>query len=433
MGLGGGIFKTQNKVLPGCYINFVSVEKANAALSERGVAALPIALDWGKDEEVFAVESNEFKKNAKALFGYTYDAPQLKALRDLFSNARKVYFYRVNSGEKASCDLASALCSGERGNNIKIAISKNIDDESMFDVVTYLDSIKVDTQIVADAANLKANDFVNFKMTELSETAGITLTGGTNVEPTGEEYLKALENLEEYSFNALGCISTTESVKKLFVTYTKRMRDEEGIKFQTVLHNYAADFEGIINVKNTVTDDKFNEASLVYWVLGAQAGCEINRSVTNKVYDGEFVVNTGWKQSDLAAAIKDGEFIFHKVSDDIRVLSDINSFVSVEKDKNVDFQSNQTIRVLDQLGNDVAVLFNDNYLGKIQNDQAGRNSLWGDIVAYCKELQKIGAIENFESEDVVVVEGNLKKSVVTEIHITPTNAMEQLYMTVYVN
>ena len=48
------------------------------------------------------------------------------------------------------------------------------------------------------------------------------------------------------------------------------------------------------------------------------------------------------------------------------------------------------------------------------------------------ELQAIRAIEDFSGEDVTIARGDTKKSVVVGDHVTPVNAMEQLYMTVYV-
>lgn len=44
MPIGGGSFTVQNKVLPGAYINFVSMG-TNAKMGERGVAALPLELN----------------------------------------------------------------------------------------------------------------------------------------------------------------------------------------------------------------------------------------------------------------------------------------------------------------------------------------------------------------------------------------------------
>ena len=77
----------------------------------------------------------------------------------------------------------------------------------------------------------------------------------------------------------------------------------------------------------------------------------------------------------------------HLVGDQTRVLTDINTFVSVTDEKSVDFSSNQVMRVLDQIANDIASLFNSKYLGKVQNDASGRVSLWSDIVAHHTQLQ----------------------------------------------
>ena len=45
--LGGGTFLTQNKVLPGAYINYISVPRASNFFSDRGYATIGLELDWG--------------------------------------------------------------------------------------------------------------------------------------------------------------------------------------------------------------------------------------------------------------------------------------------------------------------------------------------------------------------------------------------------
>jgi hypothetical protein len=430
--LGGGNFTTQNKVLPGAYINFVSVAKADATLSDRGICAIPMELNWGADGEVVTVENSDFEKDSLKIFGYSYDADEVKNIREVFKHAKTLHIYRINSSEKASNDYATALCSGMRGNDLKIVINANADNPSEFDVVTYLDTIKVDTQTVANAAELIANHYVTFKNTAtLEATAGIALTGGTNLTTiTGTQYQVALDKLESYSFNTLGCVSATEQIKALFAAYTKRMRDEVGAKFQTVVYNYAADYEGIINVKNKVTDNGIAESSVIYWVVGAQAGCAINKTITNLAYDGEYTIEAEYKQSELESAINAGEFVFYKAATQVKVLEDNNSYTSFVTDKNSDFSLNQVIRILDQIGNDIAVLFNNRYLGKIQNNEAGRVSFWNDVVTYNKELETLNAIENFVSTDVIVEQGSDKRAVVVTNAVQPVCAMEKLYMTV---
>lgn len=430
--LGGGTFTAQNKVLPGTYINFVSVAKANAQLSERGICAIPMELNWGVDEAVFTVESEDFQKDSVKIFGYSYDAEEVRNIREVFLHAKTLHIYRLNSGEKAANTFATAKYSGTRGNDVKIVVQVNADDDTKFDVVTYLLNDKVDTQTVQTAAQLVDNDFVTFKTSEnLEANAGMALTGGTNLSAvTGTQYQTALDKLESFSFHTLGCVSTTQQIKALFAAYTKRLRDEMGVKFQTVIFNYAADYEGIINVRNSVSDGGAQESSAIYWVVGAQAGCEVNKSNTNLTYDGEYSIVADYKQSELASAIKAGEFVFYKAGSQVKVLEDINSFTSFVTEKNSDFSLNQVIRILDQIGNDIAVLFSTRYLGKIQNNEAGRVSFWNDMVNYNKELEALNAIEQFESADVVVAAGADKRSVVVTNAVQPVCAMEKLYMTV---
>lgn len=436
MALGGGVFVTQNKKLPGSYINFVSADKASSVVGDRGVAAIPMIMDWGKSNEVITVTADTLRNSSLEVFGHAYTDKALMPLREVFKNASKVYVYRLNAGTQASNTFCTALYGGIRGNSLSTIIAVNADDADKFDVQTLVDNKVVDTQIAKTAADLKDNKYVTFKSdATLAATASTPLTGGEDGEVTGEDWQKALDVLEGYSFNTLGIASTDEAVKDLAIFYTKRLRDEVGVKFQTVLYNLAADEKGIINVVNKLKGEKSSDetASLVYWVTGAQAGCAVNKSCTNKIYDGELDVDTNYTQTQLEEAIDNGKFIMHKVGDDVRVLTDINSKVTVTDEEGEDFKSNQTVRVLDQIGNDIASIFNSKYLGVIPNDTAGRVSLWSDIVSHHKQLNTIRAIENFSSDNVTVERGETKKKVVVTDKVTPTNSMEQLYMTVVVS
>ncbi|MBH7713781.1 phage tail sheath family protein, partial [Clostridioides difficile] len=392
MALGGGTFVTQNKILPGAYINFISAKRATSSLSDRGIVAMPLELDWGIDEEVFQVTSDDFEKYSTKYFGYDYTHEKLKGLRDLFKNIRLGYFYKLNKGVKASCSIATARCSGIRGNDLKVIVTTNIDDNAKFDVVTLLDNKKVDTQIAKVITELQDNDYVTWKKeATLEATAGLTFTNGTNGEAvTGTEYQAFLDKIESYSFNALGCLATTAEIKSLFVEFTKRMRDKVGAKFQTVLYKKNdADYEGVVSVENKIKDTGLLESSLIYWTTGAIAGCDINKSNTNKRYDGEFDVDVNYTQIHLEEALKTGKFIFHKVGDEVHVLEDINTFVSFTDEKNDDFSSNQSVRVLDQIANDIATLFNTKYLGEVPNDKSGRISFWNDVVKHHEQLQNM--------------------------------------------
>jgi len=435
MGLGGGTFvSVGEKKLPGSYINFVSTSRAIGILSERGFVAMPLLLDWGVEQEVKSVEQEEIESKSLVLFGYDYGDEELKPIREIFKHARTLYYYRLGQGVKATSTIATAKYAGTRGNKIKIVTTAIISDETTtgYTVKTFLDDILVDSQEVSGATSttddLAVNDFVDW-IAEVSLSAGtINLSGGTNATVTSGDYATFLTAIEPYSFNTIGYAGTDSAVKSLFTSFTERMRDNQGIKFQCVLYKYeSANYEGIISVENSPVSS--SNADLVYWVVGAQAGCAVNKSNTNIKYDGEYDINVSYTQAQLEDGLDSGKFMFHKVGDEVRVLEDINTLTTFSVDKNEDFKYNQTIRVIDQIGNDIAVIFNTQFLGKIPNDDSGRASLWNELVKYHERLQTVRAIENFSSGDITVTAGDTKKMVVVDEVITPTNCMTQLYMT----
>lgn len=343
--LGGGVFVTQNKVLPGSYINFVNASKATATVGDRGTVAIPFALNKAPGT-VINITTSEFIKDSKNLLGYEYNADEIKPLREIFCHASRVYIY----------DL------GEDGT-------------------------------VADA----------------------------------------LTALEPYDFNILCAYTSVASDVTQCISMVKSWRDDMGKKCQVVVYNQdKPDHEGVINVISTVADEGADAFALVAWVAGAEAGCKINESCTNMMYDGEYTIVVDKTQTQLEACIKAGQFAFHNVYGDIRVLEDVNSLTTTTVDKGEDFKSNQTMRVVDQIANDIAKLFNTKYLGKIPNDKSGRVSLWADIVAHHKQLEEIRAIENFDANLLTVEQGATKKAVVVNDVVTVVNAMAQLYMTVVI-
>lgn len=431
MALGGGIFTTQNKVLPGSYINVISKAQPISNLGERGIVALPIALNWGKSG-VFTVTAEEFQKNSMKIFGYAYTADEIKPIREVFRHAAKVHFYNLNDGDgaKASCDVATAKYIGSRGNDLTVVIEKNIDDATYFDVRIFMDSSEVYKQTAKTVGELKDNEFVTWGDKELAVT-NIKLQNGANGSKSSEptSYQKALNAFEGYNFNVLVCpIDANDGVCELFKAYTKRLRDKVGVKFQTVIpvSTLTYDYEGVVSLN-------VSQANAVYWVAGALAGCALNKSCTNMTYDGEYDIPCPETQTELEQCIHSGIFAFHTVEDEVRVLVDINSLTTFTDTKGEMFSKNQVIRVADQCANDTAKIFNNEFLGKIQNDEAGRISLWNRILTHRRELETMRAIDKYSVDSLTVNQGQTRQSIVVDEVIVPLSAMEKLYMTIVID
>lgn len=442
MAAGGGVFTAQNKILPGAYINFVSKARALGSIGERGIAALPFIGSWGKENEVISVTAEDFQKNCLSILGYSCTDDKMLPLREVFKGAREVKLFRLGKGEKAKAVVgsgddtltAAAVCGGVRGNDIKIVVEADIDNDSSFIVRTLIGSefAEVDSQTVSSADELVANDFVVFSGTKIAVTAGTNLTGGTDAEVTGNDYSIFLDKIEAENFTTILYAGADEVTKGLFTGFVKRLRDDEGYKVTCVLHDYAkADFEGVISVKNEVkaVDGIIDVTGLVYWTAGKTAGAEVNKSLTNVKYDGELSIAASYKKSELKEFIQKGEFVFYGDRGEYKVLKDINSFTSVTADKNGDFSNNQVIRVLDAVANDTARIFDQYYLGKVQNNDLGRNIFKSELINYHNQLEAIQAIENFDSEDITVEKGTQKGDVAVNEYIEPVGAMDKLYMT----
>lgn len=428
MALGGGTFTNYNKVLPGTYVNFISLASASGEVSDRGVAAIADSFSWGPEGEIFTLTADEFVKNSVKYFGCSYMSDEVLSVREVFLNASKLHVFRLGKSVKAKNTLGEAKYGGVCGNMIKIKVAKNIDRPELFDVTTYFSNVAKDVQTVASAEKLQDNDFVVFKKTgQLAVNAGEVMAGGSDATVRGEDYQAFLDAAENVSFNTLGVASTDSSVNALVAAFTKRMRDERGVKFQSVLYNYAADDMSVINLVTSASGK--DAAALVWFVTGASAGCPVNKSLLNKKYNGSCTITKPYTQSELEEAIEAGKFVFHKTDDEYRVLADINSLVSTNFECGEVFKENQTVRVIDQIAIDDANIFKTKYLGVVPNDEAGRLSLWNDITEHRKTLEKMRAIENFNEDDVVVTRGEKKTAVVITEKICPVNSMAQLYIT----
>lgn len=427
--LGGGTFVTMNKLLPGTYVNVISQASIAVNGSDRGYVAYAHSLGWGEDGKIVTVTASDFMINAKKIFGYDYTSDKLFAIREIFQNAKTLYTYKLASGgEKAKCTYATAKYTGTRGNDLKLNIATNPDNG--FNVSTYLDNTLVDKQTVAKAEDLQNNDYVDFiTSTALVATASMALTGGTDGTVDASAHSTFLGLLESYpSVNAIGYDGTDTKIANLYTAWTKRMRDDVGIKLQSVTYGTSSDYEGSVDVENT--------EKLVPWVLGAIGGYGVNESITNSIYTGELTEDdlniSKYTQSDLENCITKGKFTVHKVEDSLHVLEDINSLVTTSDTKGDIFKDNKTIRINDTVATDFASIFANEFLGTVPNDDAGRTALKNALLSEHKSLARLRCI-TYDKDDMTVTEGANNKIVVVTDKYTITGTMEKLYVSIVIS
>lgn len=444
--MAAGNFLTQNKKLPGAYMNFKSVPNAVGVVGERGIATMPLQLEWGPENTVIELLSTDLE-DGKSLekVGTTAFYSDSLILRECLKHCFKLLIWRIDRGsEKAKIELgtliATAKYGGTKGNMIQVAIVENEDasteETTVFDVVTFFEQTEKDRQSVTAISELVDNDWVDFSGTgALSAQAGAFLQGGTSGTIKASDYADYLAAMKPLNWNTMGIPSNDPTLPPIIKTYIAGLRDKEGKKVQAVVYDYnAADHEGIISCKQgyATSIEEIPPVMFVAWVTGATAGANVNESLCYKTLEGAVSIIGELSESELEEEIQKGWFLLGKrVDGAIVVVDDLNTFVSFEPEKDEDFSNNRVIRVFDEIGTTVRLQFEKMYIGKVDNTETGRDILKGQLVANCVTLQDISAIQNFVADDIEIEMGNSKSSVRVNMYIQPVDCMKKLYMTVF--
>lgn len=431
--MAGGNFTTQNKVRPGAYINFQAEVSTGISDAVGGVVTLPLEIDFGPSGVVAVSAETDL-----TAFGYGLGDKALQPLREALKNANTVLLFRIGGGSEASGTgqglTATAKYAGERGNAIHVVIETQANGATKVDTV--LAGKIVDSQQVAKGADLKENQLVTFEATDPLTDGTIQLAGGANATGTGADYAAYFEAIQVYDYNVMALPVADSETKALAAGFTRRLREQEGKKVQVVLGNYdGADYEGVINVANGVVlnGEVLTPEQTTAWVAGASAAAGVANSLTYTPYQGATDASPRFTNAETIEQIQKGNIVFTEKRGQAVIEQDINTLVSYSAEKNQDFAKNRVLRVLDNVANNTKITFEDNYIGQVNNDVDGRELFKADRIAYFDSLVAAGAIEAFEADDIQVLAGNAKDSIVVNVAVTPIDAMEKLYMTVEVN
>lgn len=441
--MAGGTWLSQNKTRPGAYINFKAVPKSKMTVGDRGIVAIGLPLSWGKEGSLIEVLSSDMLDgNSKKKVGFTAFDTESKLLAGALNYCYKALVYRMDEGGvKATATIgdlvATAKYAGTFGNKILVSVVDN--DNTTFNVITYVDGAVVDNQNVSEISELENSDYVDFTGEGVLEAnAGVQLANGANGTVTeGTAYPAMFSLLKMARWQVLACTSSETTIKANIQTFIKTMRDDEGRYVQAVVADYdGADYEGIINSINGAIIDEvtFSKEDFVAIVAGMSAGANINESNTAREIVGATSIVGELDDAGIKEALKNGKFVIStSASGKIKVEQDINSLHTFTQDRNYNFSKNRVIRTLDEIGTSTEITWEDSYMGKVDNNDVGRGIFKSDLIGYAKEMQRINAIQEFAgADDITVAQGENLDAVVVEWNVKPVDSMEKLYMTVNV-
>ncbi len=439
--MAGGTFdKSVGKVRPGTYINFEASNQSTLGSSDRGTVLIPLINHSYGPEKEFITISNESVDSAFDKLGYSVydDNPSMLLIREAFKNASTVIVYIAKAGTKATGTggglSAQAKYGGSRGNALSYSVTAN--PVSGFDVSIYLDGSTVEEfEGVTDVSALENSKYITFTAGEeasLEAAAGITLTGGTDGTAANADIAAFLDDMESVNFNTLAFPVTEESLLAACVTKIKYLRENVGRGVKAVVPDYKADYEGIINVTNSVVINgvSLTNAQASAWVAGADASASNVQSNTHKIYVGAEAVANAKTHEQAVAAIQNGEFFFsYSENGDVVVEYDINSLTSFTDRKDKSYSKNRVLRVFDSFAESIRLNFPPN---KYSNNETGWDIMDGMGRSILKQFFDAGAIQNVDyNTDFAVVRGESKgDSTYFNVGIQPVDSAEKLYFTV---
>lgn len=112
---------------------------------------------------------------------------------------------------------------------------------------------------------------------------------------------------------------------------------------------------------------------------------------------------------------------------------DINSLVTYTTDIGKVYRKNRVIRLCSTIANDVYQQFSDNFIGVVNNNEAGRSRFQAVIVGYLLDIQANEGIQNFDAEDVEVLAGDDIDAILVNVAIQAVDSVEKIYMTIEVS
>lgn len=429
----------QNRVRPGSDVAFATNSLVATGLDAAGAVVIPLKLDWGETGKFIPITPNS---PIKELFGKSLT--ELVPIREAFKATGRVIIYNLsgNAGEKATATsdtddfTVTAAHTGSVGNKIIVTVVVGLTDKVT--VRTHFEGAVVDSQVVEKYSDLVSNAYVVFSGKLPSSDATLKLAGGTTAEATNESYSEFAAGLDTQRFKVLAVGTDDETVKMLLTLKVKQWREIDiGKNVTLVTNDYkAADHEGVVSVLNgvTLTGGEFLSAeNALYWYAGAYANAN-SESLTYEEYPGAIDVET-LSHDEIVAALQDGHIVYTYNAgadgvDRMVVEQDINTFRSFTPEKNQDFRKNKIIRGMDELGNNVRHIYSRYFIGKVINNDDGRDIYKGQVMKVALDPLVPNVIDAYNPDELIFEKGSEKDAVLVTLGVEFVDAMEKQYVKV---
>lgn len=339
---------------------------------------------------------------------------QNKVIPGAYINIRTNTPLSITAGDRGTVVIAQEFSKGTDASLYEITASE----------MNYPEGATVADKKLAELALLGAKTVLLYKLPATHKDEAITAM------------LKTLKTVDfdvlVYPYAKSSISSST--AQQTIATWVKSMQDDEGKNVTAVLPNYEADSEYTINSVQGVTLSDGSTLTVyeaAAWVGGITAGASVTKSNTAQKFIGAIDVTPRMTRSEQEAAIKAGKFLLDvDRSQNVTVVADVNSLTTTTQNKGDIMKQNRSVRTACGIRSDIQAVWDASIKGKYDNNAAGRMIFKGMLVEYFTDLERRGAIQNFDSDNVTVEAGTAINAVLVNCGIQLVGSMEIAYINV---
>jgi hypothetical protein len=264
-----------------------------------------------------------------------------------------------------------------------------------------------DTKIYSSATEIDATDWttVNKDYIQKAFDGRPSKVIVERLANTATDYNAALTRLKIRKWNYLAIPGIATGDVASIVTWLKACRDTDKKTFKAVLPNVAADHEGIINFCTEgikVGATTYTASQYTARIAGILAGLPFTRSSTyyalNEV---EGITESITPSVDIDA----GKLILINDGEHIKIGRGVNSLTTTTTSKGAKFKKIKIVEAIDLMRDDIRGVFEEEYVGQVNNFYDNKILLITAINSYFSDLQKEEVLDpNFEAVAEIDIE-----------------------------
>jgi len=274
-----------------------------------------------------------------------------------------------------------------------VAIVLKDDTTTTFDSKTFEKFSEVAEEFTADNKKLIEMAFMGNPKKVIVERLAVSAT----------DYAAALARLSNKKWNYL--VVPYDNAATEVVTYIKDARDTGKKTFKAVVANNDGDHEGIINFTTEgikVDSSTYSAAQFTSRIAGVLAGLPLNSSAT---YLKLPEVTDATLSATADADIKAGKLILISNGENFKIARAVNSLTTLGETKGESLKKIKIVEGMDLMKEDIKTIFEDQYIGKVENSYDNKALLFAAINGYFKRYEDEGVLDaNYVNKAEVDIE-----------------------------